>query len=196
MSTPSACWVEMRIFSTATGLLVHVAHRHLRLAVGSQVVEHVGLAHRGQALGKTMREVDRHRHQLRGLVARVAEHHALVAGAHQVDGVDALAVLDLERLVDALRDVRALLVDAEHHAARLGVEAVLRAGVADVGDDAAHDRGDLDVAVSADLAADDDQAGGGEALARAADVVAIRAWQRRCSASSISRREDRVEHGV
>ena len=149
------------------GLVVDVPDRDLRLAVRAQVVEHVVLAHRREPLGETVREVDRHRHQRRGLVARVAEHHALVAGADEVDAGRALAVLDLEGLVDALRDVGALLVDADQHAARLAVEAELGAVVADVLDHVAHDRGDVDVGVRADLAADHDQAGGGEALARA-----------------------------
>ena len=59
-----------------------------------------------------------------GLAARVAEHQPLVAGAA---GVHALA------------DVARLLVDRREHRARLGVEAELRAGVADVGDDVADD---------------------------------------------------------
>ena len=48
----------------------------------------------GEALRELVREQDRHRHQLVGLVGGVAEHHALVAGAA---GVDALR--DIGRLL-------------------------------------------------------------------------------------------------
>jgi hypothetical protein len=58
-----------------------VVERHLGLAVGAQVGHDVGLAHLGEALGHAMSEPDRDRHQILGLVARVAEHHPLVAGA-------------------------------------------------------------------------------------------------------------------
>ena len=68
---------------------------------------------------------------------RVAEHEPLVAGADPVERiVVARVVLHLEGLVDALRDVGRLLVERDDHAAGLGVEAVLRARVADLGDPA------------------------------------------------------------
>ena len=83
-----------------------VADRDLRLAVGPQVREHVGLAHLGEPLADLVRELDRQRHQLVGLVRRVAEHHSLVAGADTVERV-VVAVLGLEGIVDTLRDVGA-----------------------------------------------------------------------------------------
>ena len=110
-----------------------VAHRHLRLAVRAQVRQHVRLAHLREPLRELVREHDRQRHQLARLVRRVAEHHPLVAGADAVERVVvARVVLDLVGGVDALRDVGRLLVDRDDHAARLGVEAVLRARVADL----------------------------------------------------------------
>ena len=181
-------------------LVVDVLDGDLGLAVGTQVVQHVGLADGGEALGEPVREVDRHRHQRRGLVDRVAEHHALVARTDEVDRIDALTVLDLEGLVDALGDVGALLVHADQDAAGLAVEAVLRAVVADVLDDPAHDRGDVDVAVRADLAADDDLPGGGEALDGAAHVVGARLAAglglEALGGKLRLARDDRVEHGV
>ena len=63
---------------------VLVLDRHLRLAVGPEEVDDALLAHLGEALGQPVREPDRHRHERVGLVARVAEHHALVAGADLV----------------------------------------------------------------------------------------------------------------
>ena len=108
-----------------------VANRDLRLAVRPQVREHVRLAHLGEPLADLVRELDRQRHQLVRLARRVAEHHSLVAGADAVERI-LVAVLGLEGVVDTLRDVGGLLVDRDDDAARLGVEAVLRAGVADV----------------------------------------------------------------
>ena len=121
-----------------------VAHRHLGLAVGPQVRQHVGLAHLREPVRDPVRELDRQRHQLGRLVRGVAEHHPLVAGADLVDRV-AVAVLHLERLVDALGDVGRLLVERHDDAAGLGVEAVLRPRVADVGHRLADEPGDVDV---------------------------------------------------
>ncbi len=134
-----------------------VAHRHLRLAVGPQVRQHVRLAHLREALRDPVRELDRQRHQLIGLVGGVAEHHPLVARADLVDRVP-VAVLHLERLVHALRDVGRLLVERHHHTARLGVEAVLRARVPDLRDALADETRDVHVRARRDLAGDDDQA--------------------------------------
>src|SRR2546430_5961595 len=76
-----------------------------------------------------MRERDRQWHQLGRLVAREAEHHPRVTGAADVH---------------SLRDIGRLLVDAADDTARLGVKAVLRAGVPDLAhglpDDAWKDR--------------------------------------------------------
>ena len=59
----------------------------LGLAVGAQVGHGAVLAHRGELLGEPVRQPDRQRHQLGGVVAGVAEHQALVAGALAVQRV-------------------------------------------------------------------------------------------------------------
>ena len=141
-----------------------VADGHLRLAVGAQMRHDVGLAHLGELLREPVRQHDRQRHQLVGLVRRVAEHHPLVAGADAVERV-VVAVLRFVRRVDALRDVGRLLVERDHHAARVCVEAVLRARVADLADPLAHEARDVDVRVGRDLAGDDDEARGDQRLA-------------------------------
>ena len=97
-------------------LLVLVHHRDLRLAVRAQPLDVAAAAAIGERLGEPMREQDRHRHELVGLVGRVAEHHPLVARAAGVD---------------AHRDVRRLTVDRADHGAGLAVEAVAGIGVAD-----------------------------------------------------------------
>src|SRR5487761_782360 len=103
-------------------LVLLVAHRHLRLAVRTQIEELLRLADRGEPLRKPVRKHDRQRHQLLGLTRRVAEHHPLVAGADAVERV-VVAVLRLVRLLDTLRDVGRLLVDGDHDPARVGDEA-------------------------------------------------------------------------
>ena len=146
---------------------VEVADRDLRLAVGAQVRHDLGLAHVGEALGELVRERDRQRHQLVRLVARVAEHHALVTRAGDVElivvgGVGARLVGG----VDALGDVGRLLVDRVEHRARVGGEAEVGVGVADLADRLARDLLDVDVRRRRDLARHDHEAGVHERLAR------------------------------
>src|SRR2546422_4482908 len=127
-----------------------LADRHHDLAIWPEVVEHLGAADVSEPPRDAMREHNWQRHQLGCLVASKSEHHSGVAGAAHVN---------------ALRDVRRLLVDARDHAARLGVEAVLRARVADLSHGLPDDARDVDVAVGGDLAGHDHQAGGYHGLA-------------------------------
>ena len=105
---------------------------------------------------------DRQRHQLGRVVAGVAEHQALVAGA------DLLALRGV--LVDAHGDVGALPVDREHHGAGVGADAHLVVGVADVADHLADDVGIVDHGLGGDFAGDDGDAGGDHRLAGHAAV--------------------------
>jgi hypothetical protein len=79
----------------ADRLVVLVAERDLALRVGAQPGELALLAHLGLPLHQPVGVGDRRRHQHVGLVGRVAEHQALVAGA----------LLALVLAVDAHRDV-------------------------------------------------------------------------------------------
>ena len=106
------------------------------------------LADPGLALDQLVREVNRRRHESGGLVGRIAEHQALVAGA---------LVLRV-RAVHALGDVDGLLADDVDDAAGLAVEADFGRGVADVADDAAHERLEIDPGAGRDLAGDDGDA--------------------------------------
>ena len=109
------------------------------------------------------------------LVGRVPEHHPLVARADLVERVVvAGVVLYLVGRVDALRDVRRLLVERDDHAARVRVEAVLRAVVADLADLLADEPRDVDVGLGRDLARDDDETGGDERLAGDAPLRVVR----------------------
>ncbi len=150
---------------------VDVAHRDLRLAVRAQVVEVAGLAHVGQALGELVRQRDRQRHQLLGLVGGVPEHHPLVARARNIELVVVVGVgARLVGLVDALGDVRRLLVDRVQDGARVRREAEVGVDVADLADRLASDLLDVDVGLGRDLAGDDHEAGVDERLARDATV--------------------------
>ena len=123
----------------------------LGLAVGAQVGHLTGLAHRREPLGEPVREVDRQRHQLGGVLAGVAEHQPLVAGPLLVERVDA-ARAALDRGVDSLGDVRALLADGRADAAGRAVEALRGAVVADREHGVADDLRDLDVRLGRHLA--------------------------------------------
>ena len=162
-----------------------VRDRDLGLAVGPQVGHLSALADLGQPLGEAVGQPDGKGHQLRGLVAGVAEHQALVAGALQVERVllgggslDARLV----RGVDTLGDVGRLLADRDRDAAGRAVEALGGGVVADPEDRPAHDGGDVGVGRRGHLTGDVHQARGDHGLHRdpAAGVVG----------------QERVEHGV
>ena len=105
-SMPSWCWVRDQHRLQRHRLAVLVLERHLRLAVGAQVRHLAGLADLGQALGQAVGGPDRQRHQVGRLVAGVAEHHPLVAGALGVERVLAgLPTAHLLGAVHALGDV-------------------------------------------------------------------------------------------
>ena len=149
-------------------VLLVVLDGHLRLAVGTEIVHELLLAHFGETLCQLVREGDRQRHPLRRLVAGVAEHHALIARA-VVERVRAV-FLALQRLIHAQRDVAALLVDVRHDGAGLAVEAVLCAVIADLAHDLPHGFRDVHIAVGRDLAHDVHDAGRHRALAGDAAV--------------------------
>jgi len=128
-----------------------VANRDLDLAIGPQIAERLASSDLGQPPRQPVRKGDRERHELGRLVAGVAKHHSGVTGAAHVD---------------ALSDVGRLLVDAGDDAARLGVEPVLGARVADLADRLPDDPRNVDIAVGCDLPDHDHKAGGHHRLAR------------------------------
>ena len=144
---------------------VDVLDGDLGLAVRTQVRDGAVLAHVGELLGQAVRQRDRQRHQLVGLVAGVAEHQALVAGALAVERVlDALPGARLVGGVDALRDVGRLRADRHADAAGRAVEALARRVVADLEDAVAHDRRDVGVGLGGHLAGDVHLPGGDQRL--------------------------------
>ena len=118
-----------------------------------------------------MGQRDRQRHELGRLAAGEPEHHPLVAGAKLERR--GRVVADLERGIDALGDVRRLALDRHERAARLVVEAVVGARVADVADRVADDGLEVDVGVGRDLAEDEHEARRRGRLARDAGVGVV-----------------------
>ena len=112
-----------------------------------------------------MRENDRQRHQLSGLATGVAEHHALVPGAEQLELI-VVAGPRLHRTVDAQRDVGRLFVDGNAHAARFGVEADRRTRITDLAHDLARKLRNIDVGPRRHLAGDVNLTGDGERFDR------------------------------
>ena len=163
----SACCVEMTTASTRTGRSPSYSTVTWLLPSGRSHSRVLRLAGLGEAHRQLVRERDRKGHELFGLAHGKPEHEALVARAARVD---------------AHRDVRRLLVDRREDGARLVVESVLRARVADVADRLPHDAGDVHVRLRRDLARDEREARRDQRLAgHAPDRVVL---------------EDRVEDRV
>ena len=138
----------------AVRLAVDIAHRDLALGVGTQKRQPAVFAKLRLALDQAVRVVDRRGHQLGRLVAGVAEHQALVAGA----GVEVVVA----GMVNALGDVVALLVVGHQHRAALVVDAELGVVVAYAFEGVARDLDVVDMGVGGDLAGQHDQAGVGQ----------------------------------
>ena len=86
-------------------VLVIVFNRDLALRVGSEIVDLSALEMAAMRFNQLMRKANRRRHQLRRLIAGVAEHHSLVASA--------LLLVEPFTFAHALRDIRALLAKGD-----------------------------------------------------------------------------------
>ncbi len=164
------------------GTAVVVLDGDLALAVRPKVGQHPGPANVGQSLGQAVGHSDRHRHQLFGVPAGVADHHALVPRPGLVEPVGGPVQPYLERLVDAHGDVGGLGLDGHDHPTRLSIDPELGVGVADALDRVSHDLRDLDVRAGGDLAGHEDDARCHEGFARDAPQWVVG--------------QHRVEHGV
>ena len=134
-------------------LAIFIEHRDLRLAVRAKIGERAVLADLGEAACEAVCQRDGQRHVLLRLIRRIAEHHALIAGADGIFDVH-IAFARFKGLVDALCDIRRLLVKRDENAAGVGIEAVLGARVADFAHRLADDLRDVDVAVRRHLTDD------------------------------------------
>ncbi|CAB4946914.1 unannotated protein [freshwater metagenome] len=87
-------------------LAVFVIEGDLSLAIGTKIRNRAGLANISQALGHAVSNMDRKRHEHIGLIARVAEHHSLIARTLLIEDVFARgAGANFFRIVNALSDV-------------------------------------------------------------------------------------------
>ncbi len=144
--------------------LVVILDGHLALGVGAQIGHLLAfLADLCQGAHDEVCQVERGGHIVLCLVAGIAEHHALVAGALQ------LLVFTRHTAVD----VAALLVDGGEDAARVIVELIFGLGVADVLDGTAGHGLQVDVGARTHLAHDDHLSGGGKALDGAVRLVVV-----------------------
>ena len=140
-----------------------ILYGDLGLTVGTQIGQQTLLAHVGQALGHLVGQRDGQGHQLRRLVAGVAEHHALIAGA--VVQLVVAGLLGFQRLVHAQRDIAGLLVDVGDNGAGVAVKAIGGVVVADIADHLAGNLGNVHIAGGGDLAHNVDKARGSGGLA-------------------------------
>ncbi len=164
--TSAVCCEETTTVFARTGRAVLVLDRHLALAVGQQEGQLSRATRLRELLADAVRGVDGEGHVLLRLVAREAEHHALVAGALLLEQALALG--------DALGDVGRLALDGRDDGAAVAVEAALRRRVADVADHRLGDLAELDLRLARDLAGDDDQAGLDQRLAGDATLRVLR----------------------
>ena len=137
---------------------VAVFDGHLRFAVGTDPGKDLFLAHFGQPARQSVRQHDRHRHELGGLVGGIAEHQALVARAARIH---------------THGDVAGLLVDGGQDRAGMEVESPGGVAIADVLDDLADDVGNFDIGFGGDFAGDKGDAGGEDGLTGHAAVLVL-----------------------
>ena len=142
--------------SDALRLVALVLDRHLALAVGTDSFDLTRSANLRQSPGQAVRQHDRQRHQLRGLIAGEPIHHALIAGA--------LILVIL--LVDSLGDVRALLMNAHQDSGIFVVDTELWIRVADLLQGLPGDALNIGVALGAHFAGDNHSPGRDKTLDR------------------------------
>ncbi len=146
----------------ARDLAVAVLDGDLGLAIGPEEGERAVAADSAELLAEAVRVVDARGHERVGLVDRIAEHHALIAST--------LLAVETFAFVDALSDVRRLLLHCDQDGAGVAVEAGAGVRVADVADDLADDGRVVDPGSCGDLASDQHEAGLDRGFARNARV--------------------------
>jgi len=128
-----------------------ITQRHLRFGVRTQPRQAAIFTQFGLALHQTVGIVNRSRHQLRGFVAGIAKHQALVARA--LVQIEALA------FGHTLRNIRRLLVISHQHGAGFVVEADVGMVVADALDGVARDLDVIDIGGGGDFTRQHHKAG-------------------------------------
>ena len=155
-------------------LAIDVTESDLRLGVRAQPGQAAVLTQFALALNKAVRVPDRGRHQIRGFVAGVAEHQALVAGT--------LVQVVFRGAVNALGDIGRLLVVGNKHRAAFVIDPVIGIVVTDTLDGVARHLDVVDVGGGGDFAREHHEARVAEGFGSYARVRILR--------------EDRVEDGI
>ena len=138
---------------------------HLGLAVWAKVRDESGLAHFSEALSQTMSQPNWKRHEIRRVVARIAEHHSLVASTLTVEDVFAtLATAALFADVDTLCDVGALRVECNNNTTGVAVETVCSIVISDALDCFASNCRNVNICIGGDFTRDNTQTSGEQCL--------------------------------
>ena len=146
--------------------LVVVLDRHLGLAVRAQIRNRPVTANLGQTLGEGMCELDRQRHQLRGLPVGVAEHQALVARSLTIELVLFVVHTCLVGGVHSLSDVGGLGIDGNVDPARVTVEPLCGGVIPGLENFFSNEGGNVDICLGGDLTRDMDLTSGDHCLDR------------------------------
>lgn len=85
--------------------IVPIAHGDLGFAVGPKIGQSAILAHPRKPRGQSVRQRDRHRHQLRGLIRGIPEHHPLIARSGTTGFVFGELPAPLMRQIHTLSDI-------------------------------------------------------------------------------------------
>ena len=133
-----------------------ITDRHLAFGIRPQIAvfHRIALAEACQLLDDFVGVVDGGRHHVRSFIAGVAEHHALVAGPLFGEAAHPLG--------HALRDVRGLPVDADHHLRVVGAEPHRGVVIADFPDRIQRDILPVHLGTGGDFPRDHHQVGGGQ----------------------------------
>ena len=138
-------------------LAVAIFYGHLGFAVGPEKISFAALANFREVVHQAMGHLNWKRHQLRRFIARVAEHHTLIAGA--------LLFVQTFAFSHALRDIGRLLLDRGQDGASMPVESHGGIGVTDLTHHFAHDIDVTHFCAASNLAGNDYHAGLGETFA-------------------------------
>ena len=137
-------------------VVVSILDGDLRLGIRSQPGKRAILAGCGHGRVELVGEEEGKREQLGGLVGGIAEHDALVTGTKLLESLV---------VVQALGNIRRLLLNGNEDVAGLVVEALVRRVVADLLDGITDNLLEVDVSLGGDLAEDHDHARLGRRLA-------------------------------
>ena len=141
---------------------VLVFHCHLGLSIGAEIGQNLLFAHLGQLAAQLMGQHNGHGHQLGGLIAGKAEHHALIPGA--VVLVLLRLAFGFQRTVHAHGDIAGLLVNGGDDGTGVAVKTVLGPVITDLAHHFPSDVGNVRIATGGNLAHHIDHAGGAGGL--------------------------------